>query len=81
MNKKEFGKRIQKVRKSRGLTARMLAEMISIDDTFFAANRRWPCVAEPSGLYQHLQCAGSISRLFSQGLNNSKRAYQMRRAS
>lgn len=28
MNKKEFGKRIQKVRKSRGLTARMLAEMI-----------------------------------------------------
>lgn len=45
MNKKEFGKRIQKVRKSRGLTARMLAEMISIDDTFFAANRRWTCVA------------------------------------
>jgi len=34
MNKKESGKRIQKVRKSRGLTARMLAEMISIDDTF-----------------------------------------------
>ncbi len=34
MNKKAFGKRIQKVRKSRGLTARMLAEMISIDDTF-----------------------------------------------
>lgn len=30
MNKKEFGKRIQKVRKSRGLTARMLAEMISM---------------------------------------------------
>ena len=44
MNKKESGKRIQKVRKSRGLTARMLAEMISIDDTF-AANRRWTCVA------------------------------------
>lgn len=34
MNKKEFGKRIQKVRKSRSLTARILAEMISIDDTF-----------------------------------------------
>ena len=27
MNKKESGKRIQKVRKSRGLTARMLAEL------------------------------------------------------
>ena len=34
MNKKESGKRIQKVRKSRGLTARMLAEMISIDYKF-----------------------------------------------
>lgn len=40
MNKKEFGKRIQKVRKSRGLTARMLAEMISIDDTRFCGKSK-----------------------------------------
>ena len=40
MKKKEFGKRIQKVRKSCGLTARMLAEMISIDDTRFCGKSK-----------------------------------------